>query len=62
MFEALKWNDAQREGRRTMRLRVSVQLTGATSQIPQVDTFLLHMLNPLYTTTPPLPHTSCAAT
>jgi hypothetical protein len=59
IFEAVKGNDAQREGRRTLRLRVSVQLTDATSRIPQVDTFFLHMLNPLYTTPPPPSHVLC---
>ena len=59
MFEALKYNDAQRDGRRTLRLCVSVLLTGATTQIPQVDTFFLHMLNPLYTTLPSPSHVLC---
>lgn len=59
MSEALKCNDAQRDGRRTLRVCVSVLLTGATTQIPQVDTFFLHMLNPLYTTPPPPSHVLC---
>jgi hypothetical protein len=61
MFEALKYNDAQSDGRRTLRVCVFLQLTGATSQTPQVDTFFLRMLNPLYTTSLPPSH-SCAAT
>lgn len=56
MSDAPKCNDAQREGRRSLRLGVSVELMAGTSQIPQVDTFFLHMLNPMYTT-PLLPLT-----
>jgi hypothetical protein len=51
----LRCNDAQRERRRPLRLGVSVQLTGTTSQIPQVRASFLHMLDPLYTTLFPPP-------
>jgi len=52
-IRAPECKDTQPKSRRPLWLGVSVQLTGSTSPIPQVDTFFLHMLDPQYTSLSP---------
>lgn len=48
-----KYNDDQGGRNGPLLFGEAVQLTGPTSLSPQVDTFFLHMLDPLYTTSLP---------